>query len=885
MKKSLLTMVPALAIAMCPIGIAAGILEVGPDRTYTRIADALSVATDTDEIIVDGGEYEIEATLSIVNAVHLHSRDGRSATTLRPASGVTARLVDVRNANARVSGLTISGGNQSLGVNVDSGLIDDCVIENCIGGSGAGAYVGANGVISNCIVRGNAANVKTSLGGGAYVAGRMTDCVVSNNQQRDTYYGSGGGGLCLAGAGSCLRTVIAGNAINSSGSAATGAGVYFNTSGLLADCLIVGNSGVNVRAAGVTVNQNAAGTVLNCTIARNTVGVGQPDYVKKYSTAKFVNCLIQENTTDFSSALDAYCGKMTFANCSSSSAYPQFLENAPVASWVETDVFADSGNGDYSLVGCHAVEGGDDALYLAKMGVADFGNSRDIAGNDRKSGDSIDIGAYEKPISSGLDASLLLGAGRALLGDVVVATVRAVGPGVENATYRIDWGDGTGDGYQSSNVFSHAYAILGAKTVAAYVKRGAEVFGPFEAGHVVVPAVVYVAPASSGATPTAPYIQPETATPSLAEALAAVCDGAEVRVLPGTYELGESVAVADGVHIRAMGNREETVFRADPEMTERLLIVRNASARVSGLTLSGENRSLGVNVDSGLIDDCIVENCIGGSGAGVYVGAHGVISNCIVRCNAANVRTSLGGGAYVAGRMTDCVVSNNQQRHTYYGSGGGGLCLAGGGSCLRTVIADNAINSSGSSATGAGVLFYTSGLLADCLIVGNSGVNVRAAGVTVPEGVAGTVLNCTIAHNAVGIGQPNFVSAYSTAKFVNCLIQENATDFSSALDAYCGKMTFANCSSSSAYPQFLENAPVASWVETGVLYNKPPSPYSLKGGHARNGGDDALYLAALGRTSFAGCVDLAGNQRKIRNAIDIGCLESAKQLGSVIILH
>jgi hypothetical protein len=98
-------------------------------------------------------------------------------------------------------------------------------------------------------------------------------------------------------------------------------------------------------------------------------------------------------------------------------------------------------------------------------------------------------------------------------------------------------------------------------------------------------------------------------------------------------------------------------------------------------------------------------------------------------------------------------------------------------------------------------------------------------------------------------------------------------------------MTFANCSSSSAYPQFLENAPVASWVDTDVLYNKNPSPYSLRGGHALNGGDDAFYLAAMGRTSFAGCKDLAGNQRKIRNAIDIGCLESAKQLGCVIILR
>ena len=885
MKKSLLTLVPALAIAMCPIDICAGTLEVGSDRAYTRIADALSVAGDTDEIIVDDGDYEVDATLSIDNAVHLHSRDGRAATILHPASGVTTRLVDVRNANARVSGLTISGGNQSLGVNVDSGLIDDCIIENCIGGSGAGVYVGANGVISNCVVRGNAANVKSSGGGGAYVAGRMTDCVVSNNQQRNTYYGSSGSGLCLAGGGSCLRSVIADNAINSSGSSATGAGVYFNTSGLLADCLIVGNSGVNIRAAGVTVTQGAAGTILNCTIARNTVGIGQPNYVSKYSTAKFVNCLIQENTTDFASSLDGYCGKMTFANCSSSSAYPQFLENAPVASWVETDVFTDSENGDYSLVGCHAIEGGDDTSYLTKMGIADFGNSRDIAGNDRKSGDAIDIGAYEKPVSPGLDASLLLGAGRALLGDVVVVTVRAFGPGVENATYRIDWGDGSGDGYQNSNVFSHAYATLGAKTVSAYVKRETEVFGPFEAEHVVVPAVVYVAPASSGATPTAPYIQPETATPSLAEALAAVWDGAEVRVMPGTYELGESVVVSNGVLIRSMGNRVETVFRADSEMLERLLIVQNANARVSGLTISGENQAMGVNVGSGLIDDCIIENCLGGSGAGVYVGANGVVSNCVVRGNAANVKSSGGGGAYVAGRMTDCVVSNNQQRHTYYGSAGGGLCLAGGGSCHRSVIANNAINSSGSSATGAGVYFNTSGLLADCLIVGNSGVNIRAAGVTVTQDAAGTVLNCTIAHNAVGVGQPNFVSKYSTAKFVNCLIQENTTDFASSLDGYCGKMTFANCSSSSAYPQFLENAPVASWVETGVLYNKNPSPYSLRDGHALNGGDDAFYLAAMGRTSFAGCKDLAGNQRKIRNAIDIGCLESAKQLGCVIILH
>ena len=872
--------IPVAAALLLPLSSMAAVLNVGSSQPYATIGAALDASQDGDEIVVDADTYEISATLVVTNAVHLHSRDGRGVTTVGPARDVKTRIFFVKNAGARLSGFTIQGGNNSAttagaGVRLEAGLVDDCIIENCGTSSGAGAYVGAGATISNCVVRGNTSSVKSSHGAGAYVAGLITHCVVTNNSHSSTYYGSSSGGIYLGGAGSCVRTVVAHNSIATGG---TAAGVYFYSSGILADCLIVNNSGGNSYGAAVCLARTASGTVLNCTIARNTVGIGRPDYVKQNSSgAKFANCLIQENQQDI--VLSDYYRSTMFTNCSCSSAYPDFLTTDPadLNSWVETVEFTDADGGDYSLVKGFAINGGSDEMYLEVYGLADFAGQLDIAGNPRKSMYAIDVGAHEKHVAA-VSGAILFTTERELLGETTHLAAQAFVDDPYTVEYRIGWGDGTTNGWQTGTMFSHDYATYGTKTISLALRIGEVVFGPFTEEHLVSPNVIYVSTETAGVTPTYPFGSPETATSNIVAAVAAAWNGSEIRVAKGTYEIESPVRVDRAVQVYSTDGRDVTTVRAVPGVKTRIFEVLHADARLSGLTVSGGDNSTttagaGMRLEAGLVDDCIIEKCGTSTGAGAYVGAGATISNCVLRANTSTVKSSSGAGAYVDGRMTDCVVTNNNHTSSYYGSTAGGIHLGGAGRCVRTVVAHNSI---AAGATAAGVYFSSSGVLADCLIMNNTGGNDASAGVCLVGTASGTVLNCTIARNRVGIGMPPFVTSNSSgAKFVNCLIQENQNQKDIVLSDYYKSTMFITCISSNDYPAYLTTPPedLGSLVDTVAFKNPEHEDYRLLPCAAVNGGTNALYLAAFNAVDFKGLVDLDGNPRLRMQRIDVGSYE------------
>jgi hypothetical protein len=178
---------------------------------------------------------------------------------------------------------------------------------------------------------------------------------------------------------------------------ATAAGVYFGTSGVLADCLVMNNTGGSDAGPGLCIAWAATGVMLNCTIVGNSVGVGVPVYTSPSASAEIVNCLIQENQKDIVLSQPNYTNKL-FRFCISSTDYPEYLRTPPedLRSLVDTVAFKNPEQKDYRLLACTAVNGGTNALYLAAFNAVDFKGLVDLDGNPRLRMQRIDVGSYER---------------------------------------------------------------------------------------------------------------------------------------------------------------------------------------------------------------------------------------------------------------------------------------------------------------------------------------------------------------------------------------------------------------------------------------------------------------------------------------------------------
>ena len=149
---------------------------------------------------------------------------------------------------------------------------------------GAGVYMVANAVLSNCIVKNNvaehksgmAAGDKTSYGGGIYCrGGKVEDCAVMANSAVAGY----GGGVYIDGEGSVNRSFVVNN------TAYNGGGVYLNGES--------GNEGAAVLSTSVVTNNtqtingavycNDGGAVLQSTIANNFTS-GASDSAEKITS-------------------------------------------------------------------------------------------------------------------------------------------------------------------------------------------------------------------------------------------------------------------------------------------------------------------------------------------------------------------------------------------------------------------------------------------------------------------------------------------------------------------------------------------------------------------------------------------------------------------------
>jgi hypothetical protein len=152
----------------------------------TNIQTAINQAANGSEIIVTNGDYQVSTAIVINKAVHLHSVNGPTNTTIRRNPSATTRVMEVS-----------SGASDWLidGFTIRNGYISSTTY-------GAGLYVhdaGVTGMVQNCIFRGNT-NVSEMGGGMASGYGAVTttrNCIFLKNRgsySTGAYTGRGNNG-------------------------------------------------------------------------------------------------------------------------------------------------------------------------------------------------------------------------------------------------------------------------------------------------------------------------------------------------------------------------------------------------------------------------------------------------------------------------------------------------------------------------------------------------------------------------------------------------------------------------------------------------------------------------------------------------------------------
>lgn len=803
----------------------------------TNIQDAIVQSSSGDTVLVTNGIYQFGGDsfngsnrVDVFNHVNVQSVNGPLATTIvgYQVPGTTNGASAVRCAYVRdlstLSGFTLTNGaTQSSGSGTPN--------------AGGGVVTESHCVVSNCIVTGNAAYYS---GGGVYSinsssAGTVLNCLVSRNVA--TFGGQGGGAY-----GCILVSCVVSNNNSSSG-----AGLY---NGLATNCLFVGNG--NTNTIGGEGGATYLGVLNNCTIVGNfSYGRGVCD------SSYLANCIIYDNNAN--GYADCYQCRIT--NCCTA-----LLANngIPVNCITNVPGFVDSAGGNYRLqIGSPCINTGTNAAVSS---------ASDLDGNTRIIGGTVDMGAYENqfigavhyvdlnctnsisPFTNWLTAATNIqdAIASAQSGEVVVAN-----DGVYTNGGAVMFGAETnrvmltnGITLLSLNGASAAMIVGGTQMRCVYVGSNSVLFGfTLTNGHAGNSGDITNEQSGGGAW----------------------CETG--GVISNCWVLGNveqsSTGAGGGVYGGAIYNS----------------------------TLAKNTGNGGGAAYSTLFNCNIASNSITGTinGGGVY---YSVASNCVFT---ANIGYSAGGGAYrsrlynctlftnwsqfnggaafqcalyscalytnacgfgVGGAfqsfLTNCVLIGNHGMNggtvsstnynclfagNYGNSGGNGGGGVNGGISYNCIFTNNTTPNVGGGAAGA--------TLYNCLLVGNAAYN--------GGGAASCILNnCTVVGNtATNIGG----GAYATSGSVNnSIVYYNHTAGGTDVNYFGVKFNFS-CSFPSTSGIVTTNPPlfVDSNSDFQLLSNSP----CINSGTNFNATNGIPFVA----------VDLDGNARIARGAVDIGAYE------------
>lgn len=353
-------------------------------KAATSILAAVQAAVVTPDgatrVIVSNGTYQVPSSSSSIfidRGITVSSLSGAGSTLVWGRMGTDVfPNFDIDHPDAVVEGFTSA--NAHMGVQIHRGTMRNCVLRHNASPSSyvaAGFGFGARlfgGTLENCIIASNAVGGATqTTGGGVWMTGEslVRNCVIFSNMLSTATYASGGGGVALSDPQwqrSVLRNCLIYDNFGAMAtySATFGSGVYLN-GGRVENCTIAGNNNNNTNTAEM-------GGGLNC------------------ATGTVANTIVCGNTR-LGNVVDNMAGSMALVAYSCSPKLPDGVRgnitNAPV--------FRDSARRDYRLgANSPGINAGTNLSWTAE--------AEDLAGNPRRSGSRVDMGAFERSTPGGL---------------------------------------------------------------------------------------------------------------------------------------------------------------------------------------------------------------------------------------------------------------------------------------------------------------------------------------------------------------------------------------------------------------------------------------------------------------------------------------------------
>ena len=754
-----------------------------------------------------------------------------------------------------VSNLTVTTGGArwdngfgpKSGIEMDSGLVVDCVIRDCTTRNnkyaGAGVYM-TGGTLRRCLVAG--CNSLDSGGGGmsgegVYMTGGLAEncTVVSNGSTNVGYMGSAGSG-----------------------------GAVYVRNAVLRNCLVADNRN-RVGASGVTAREGS--TVENCTIAGNRQNCADATAYGVDISGKnitFRNNIIWDNSAFDGSIANVRIGSDTYT-FENNDTKP--LLSVGTGNICVDPEFVDASSCDYHIGYSYCTDSGVNLEWMV--------GAVDLDGNSRVHNGVVNMGCYEgetpsefacrmsvvyDETSSPATVELMWGATGAAADYAEWSFTRQednAKVGATGDTTQIELGPGTWD-------------------VELKVVRGVQaVYHSKQAAVIVQCTKVYANEKGSGEFP---YDTVEKGLPSINDALQALAVGGTLYVAAGNYVISSCINLdgGRGTRIESIDGPEATVVRlANVELFndghnngDFGLRLSCDSAYVSGITFVGgrkgpyydgdEYKSRGlvrVSESGAVVTNCVFRDlkCL----ERVWCTGLEITKGTVVDCRFACIDSSSSGGAVPQGgvicirgglvdrtRIEDC-----RARASNTGAGGNGDIVGvwGSGVLRNSLITRCSSEHDTPVYVGAAPGASTGGYLENCTIVANTNLfaDVKdglwyAAGVAV---IGGSVTNCIIVDNwsVHGNAVSNIYNSAGAAGIGYTLVNDRA-----------GDATFVTA----------ENHNVA--VQPGArLFRRPENgDYSLAtGSPAINVGLKFDWMETAS--------DLAGNSRVIARIPDLGCYE------------
>ena len=705
----------------------------------TDVATALEAAIKGVTIEVRPGTYELSDQISIEKESVVVRGTDRDTVLFHPAAGIRGFLVNADG--ARLENVTVENGlaeasMSGLAVQVNNlgGTVSNCVIRNCL----ADCSVALNQQVSSVY-----ANGAKSL---------VTHCIVTNNafvvDSSSKTPGAVTPGVILTGGARLENTLVADNretGDRDSSESAHASGVYA-PNGKLVNCTIVNNSGR--ETGGVRIS---SGSAVNCAIAGNIA-------------TKTANGNIVVGTED------------RFSSCCSDDAQAW---NGTCFAATAASMFADYEGKDYSIAPGGPLQ---DRGTLENLTPPE----KDLAGNPRLSGESIDIGAYEVDAEA-KSLSFATEQPAVIVPVELVLTATAIGFGeLEDLTFAWDFGDGSPVvEKQGEASVAHVYQRGGWPSVSLTVsnEKTGETKTVVRSGYLrLVPQVMKVAKDSPA--PAFPYDTDDNAATNVFDAIAVAVPGSRISIAPGAYTNAMPISLDKDIILSgASGKPDDVVLYQSAK--DRIVYLNAEGARIENLTLLGGARTAA----QGHGDVCFVDR------------QGGIVSNCVIRGVSLSGDIAYGVPVDVAcldsakALMTHCIVTGNVSTCKTGSNSPGALTLGvyvGNGRLENSLIADNVDSGDRKALPGYPVgVYVVGGKAVNCTIVRNSGTD--GGGLRVAA--EGRAVNCVSAGNVGG--------TYGNVR--------------TGTDAYCDA-----CQLDGEFAELFKDAAANDWrpVFNGPLYKK-----------------------------------------------------------------